>query len=1034
MMIPPFAKIIQFGQNGLKRLARTPLSVRRSLQDRVRTSSLDTITEIDPTSLSPAESEMTEGPLTSVVIPARNAEKTIERTLQSLVAQTYSSWEALIVDDGSVDATSSVVARYASRDARFIALKSSGNGVAAARNVGISHASGERLLFLDSDDWIDPHCLGKLNAALNESPSAIAAYCNYSRVMPDGNESFVYGDSKLEKDPFETFARICAAVVHGVLVKRSAVLKVGNFDTTLRTCEDWDLWQRIARGGERWTHVNEKLSYYHASDNSLSRDVRQMESDAHTVIARGFSSDERVRDPAPIHRNGASTALGSAAEAYAFFVLWCAGIDCAQRNACEVSSGFLADIPRIEASTDKIASYLLDSTMVGLRVPPARLAECWDRYGKGITYLIRAVGQAWNDPRAARRIQYRFERMVLHYDHLSAPRPLTHTLGMRIDLRRLPSIRPARNIDRLYIHLCDGRHTLASMDIGVLGDIDFPFWMTIITRHLRHLDIGESAPRLVRLKMKIYSRSRRLHWFLWRSNHSHQSRLQAIERAMSYRVRPLSSLGEEASDSSRRRGQEPSRDLDRKAFWDVLFQEEDPWNYGSAYEQEKYARQLQMLPVERPKRALELACAEGHFTCQLAPRVGYLVAADISIQALKRARARCGEHRNVDFAQLDLTAEALPQDMDLIVCSEVLYYLNDEAELESVAKRLFSALRPGGHLVTAHAFVLKDNMSRTGFDWDNPYGAQTIARVVGSVPDLALEASMQAELYRVDRYRRLFSEEIAPDPQITVVGINAPIETEVARLIVWNGAAARRSEVAQTERRDGVPVLMYHRIATDGPSGLEPYRLSPTAFQEQMLWLRRNGYHTINSEQLAWFIANNHPFVGRPVLITFDDGYQDFAEQAWPILQRNDFSAEVFVVTDLVGKHAEWDVSFGPPAPLMEAATIVSLAAEGVTFGSHLASHPRSDGPSTSELAEELLRSRIQLEKWLGRSVTSLAAPFGCTDQRLRILAAECGYTIGFNTINRVATLKDDLLDLPRIEVRGDCTIEMFAASLEACR
>lgn len=1033
MMLPFFANVRQFGPNRLKRLARLPLSVRRPLQDRVPTSSSEASNDIDPASLSAAQSEMTDGPLTSVVIPARNAEKTLERTLESLVAQTYSSWEALIVDDGSVDATSSIIAHYITRDARFIAIRSSGNGVAAARNIGILHANGERLLFLDSDDWIDPHCLGKMNAALNGSPSAIAAYCNYSRVMPDGSESFVYGDSNVEKNPFETFARICAVVVHGVLVKKSAVLKVGNFDTALRTCEDWDLWQRIARGGENWVHVNEKLSYYRASDNSLSRDLGQMLSDGRTVISRGFSNDDRVPDPAPTHRSGAASALGGAAEAYAYFALWCAGLDCARRNACEISGSLLADIPQIEASTEKIAGYLFDAVMVGLRVTSAKLAECWDSYGNGVTDLIRAVGQACDDPTAARRIQYRLERMVLHYDDLSAPRPLTHTLALRIDIRRLQALRPTGNIDRLYIQLCDGPHVLASLDVGVLGDIDFSFWMRLITQHLKHLYIRESAPRIVRLKMKIYSRSRRLHRFLWRSSHGHHTRLQAIQRAMSYRVMPLSSPDERAC-SSRPRGQEPSRDLDRKAFRDILFQEEDPWNYGSAYEQEKYSTQLHMLPVEQPKRALEIACAEGHFTCQLAPMVGHLLAADISIEALKRARTRCSEHGNVGFTQLDLTADALPQDMDLIVCSEVLYYLSDETELKSVASRLAGALRAGGHLVTAHAFVLKDDMSRTGFDWDNPYGAQTIARVIGSVPGLALEASIQTELYRVDRYKRLFPEEIAPDPEITEVGISAPIETEVARLIVWNGAAARRSEVAQTERRERIPTLMYHRIATDGPPGLEPYRLSPVAFQEQMLWLRRNGYHTINSEQLARSISNNEPFVGRPVLITFDDGYQDFAEQAWPILQRNDFSAEVFVVTDLVGKSAEWDVSFGSPAQLMEAATIVSLAAEGVSFGSHLASHPRSDGLSTLELAEELLRSRIQLEKWLGRSVTSLAAPFGCTDQRLRILAAECGYTVGFNTVNRVATLKDDPLDLPRIEVRGDFTLGMFAASLEACR
>jgi peptidoglycan/xylan/chitin deacetylase (PgdA/CDA1 family) len=115
----------------------------------------------------------------------------------------------------------------------------------------------------------------------------------------------------------------------------------------------------------------------------------------------------------------------------------------------------------------------------------------------------------------------------------------------------------------------------------------------------------------------------------------------------------------------------------------------------------------------------------------------------------------------------------------------------------------------------------------------------------------------------------------------------------------------------------------------------------------------------------------------------------------------------------------------------MDTDRIIALAAEGVSFGSHLARHPRSDRLSSAELAEELLRSRIQLEKWLEQPVTSLAAPFGCTDQRLRILAAECGYKTVFNTLSRAAGLKDDLLDLPRIEIRGDCELKAFVRCME---
>lgn len=975
---------------------------------------------------------MTAGSLTSIVIPARDAAKTIARTLESVLSQSHSRWEALVVDDGSVDATPEIIASYAAGDTRFVPLTSVGAGVSIARNVGLSHANGQRVLFLDSDDWVDEHFLSKMNAALDQDSSAVAAYCDYCRVMSDGGETPPYSSTAIAISPFETFARTCPIAIHSVLVEKSAVLNVGGFDVTLRTCEEWDLWQRIARSAGNWIHVNETLSYYWSSEHSLSRDVRQMLADGNSVIARGFSVDERVHSPRPEHLNGAAgTRGGSQAARHAYLALWWCGVECAHRTKGDLSRDFLADLPRSETAADEIVRTLLDSISVGANATPAKLAARWAQFGAYVTDLIAAIGQAWNDPVEARRIQYKFERMLLDFDDLSAPRELALTLGLRVDLQRLPTVRPPHHIDRLYAYLCDGRKVIALLDIGLLGDVDREFWVKLVVDHLVSLRIQDHAGTRARVNIKLFKLGRHFRRFSRGNPNKHERRLHELQNRFLHdarsknAARPTASGRDESNVTKKKR-----RDVGRKEFWEEFFNREDPWNYGSPYEQEKYQRQLELLPSEPPEQALELACAEGHFTRQLAIKVKRLLASDISTGALARARSKCSNSHNVDFVQLDLSADPLPGGMDIIFCSEVLYYLNDEAELEHVAQKLMSALRPGGHLITAHSFVLNDNMSRTGFDWDNQYGAETIARVMGGVSGLALEAAIQTDLYRVDRYRRLQFGEVAPQPQVTIAPIAAPIEREVARFIVRNGAVKRRSEV-QSERRRHVPILMYHRVATDGPEGLARYRVAPEEFAEQMLWLRRNGYHAINSEQLAWFVVHGHPFVGRPVLITFDDGYKDFDELAWPILKANDLSAEVFIVTDLAGGRADWDASSGTPARLMDADRIVTLAGEGVSFGSHLARHPASDRLSSLELAEELLRSRLQLEAWLGRPTTSLAAPFGCTDQRLRVLAAECGYKTVLNTVNRVAALNDDLFDLPRIEVRGDTDLEAFVHCLE---
>src|SRR5262249_3220676 len=163
-----------------------------------------------------------------------------------------------------------------------------------------------------------------------------------------------------------------------------------------------------------------------------------------------------------------------------------------------------------------------------------------------------------------------------------------------------------------------------------------------------------------------------------------------------------------------------------------------------------------------------------------------------------------------------------------------------------------------------------------------------------------------------------------------------PLPAEVARQVVWGGAAARRCVLRRSATTDRVPVLAYHRIAADGPPGLARYRIPPSRFEAQLRLLRRHGYHPISSAELGWFIGARQPLPGRPVLITFDDGYMDFREAAWPILRANDFTAEVFMPTDLVGGAADWDAAYGPPAPLLSWEDAAALTKEGVVFGSHL--------------------------------------------------------------------------------------------------
>ncbi len=425
-------------------------------------------------------------PRTSFIIPARNAAATLAQTLDSVLAQGDGDWEALVIDDGSSDETPQLIGAHAQRDARIVALRGGSTpGVSAARNVGLKQARGQRLVFLDSDDWIERAFLERMHAALDAAPGAAAAYCDYCRVMPGGALSPAYSDPDVGRAPFDTFARTCAVAIHAVLIERDCVQRAGGFDATLGTCEDWDLWQRVARLGSRWVHVAAPLALYRTREDSLSRDVDRVLADAAVVIRRGFGADPRLPDCAGAHAAGASPAPAFSADiALAYCTLWCLALDAARGRDRPQQHEALAALPRGSEHALDIATTVLDGVALGLCAVPAQLAARWSEYGQRITALIDDISAPGAAAVAARRVQYAFERLVLQHDGLAATRSLSLTTGLRVDLRALPTLTPAAGVDRLYVELCDGDRVLAVVEPGVLGTMAPQQWTELAARRL----------------------------------------------------------------------------------------------------------------------------------------------------------------------------------------------------------------------------------------------------------------------------------------------------------------------------------------------------------------------------------------------------------------------------------------------------------------------------------------------------------------------------------------------------------------------
>ena len=239
----------------------------------------------------------------SVIIPAYNAAGTIAETLTSLRAQTYEGWEAIVVDDGSSDETAAIVQGIAQQDPRIRIVNQARMGVSAARNRGISLARFNWVLFLDADDWLLPLHLERMTRALIADPDLDAVHCGWARVAPDGTR---VGEKYWPQsgDLFPVFARLCPFAIHACIVRRSLVEAVGGFDTSLRTCEDWDLWQRIARAGARFGAIREILALYRMRPGSASSDGARFLADGLRVITQGHSPDPRVSNPQPAHADG----------------------------------------------------------------------------------------------------------------------------------------------------------------------------------------------------------------------------------------------------------------------------------------------------------------------------------------------------------------------------------------------------------------------------------------------------------------------------------------------------------------------------------------------------------------------------------------------------------------------------------------------------------------------------------------------------------------------------------------------------------
>ena len=263
--------------------------------------------------------------MTSVtsVIPARDAEATLGAALGCLADQTFTDRDAIVVDDGSRDRTGAVAAEWRARDRRIQLLTNRDPlGASAARNVGARRAQGDWLHFLDSDDRVAPDFLERMLAAAASDPPPEIVACGFARMTPDGRSW--PAEAPPDADIFAHLSRGNPFATHALLVRRETFLASGGFDRSLEAGEDWDLWQRMARGGCRFARVERCLATYGLRPDSLSHDAVRVLRTARRLILQGHGRDPRVRSPAPELADGSPALQAAGTLVYNSF--WCAGV------------------------------------------------------------------------------------------------------------------------------------------------------------------------------------------------------------------------------------------------------------------------------------------------------------------------------------------------------------------------------------------------------------------------------------------------------------------------------------------------------------------------------------------------------------------------------------------------------------------------------------------------------------------------------------------------------------------------------------
>jgi peptidoglycan/xylan/chitin deacetylase (PgdA/CDA1 family) len=222
---------------------------------------------------------------------------------------------------------------------------------------------------------------------------------------------------------------------------------------------------------------------------------------------------------------------------------------------------------------------------------------------------------------------------------------------------------------------------------------------------------------------------------------------------------------------------------------------------------------------------------------------------------------------------------------------------------------------------------------------------------------------------------------------------------------------------AQSDSSDQVvtvPILLYHSIPTNN-SANSRYAVSAAEFKNQMEQLKYWGYSTITVKQLVDHIKIGHTLPPRPIIISFDDGYLDIFENAFPIMEQYGFTGTVYVVANRLDADG-----------FLQVEELQELLDHGWEVGSHGMTHTELT-QNHALVRQEILHSRLDLENALDTKVFSFAYPFGLVDWYVSSKVFDYGYRAAVGVGKIMEHSFGTVYNLSRREVQGDTDLEAFA-------